>query len=86
MTDSIHDIRDTLKRMAIILAIVVCFHWAPDAYVWFSSNVLGRGVVINARRYEFILLVAHVVGGTGLVAGAADIIWTLIKRRRLGAK
>ena len=80
------DVKGFLRRQSIILVILVCFHWAPDAYAWFSSNVLGRGVVIDARRYEFILLVAYIVCGTGVATEFAGIVWALIKKKRRRAQ
>ena len=80
------DIKGFLGRLAAILAILAFFHWAPDAYAWFSSNVLGRGVVIDTHRYEFILFIAYVVCGIGVVTEVAGIVWALVQRRRQGAK
>lgn len=65
-----------------VLVILVFFHWAPDVYGWFSAHVLGKSVVIDARRYDFVLLVANVLCGFGLFIGIADLMWTLIRRRR----
>lgn len=82
MKNSDSDIKDTVKKLVAVLVILVSFHWAPDVYGWLSTHVLGRSVVINARRYDFILLVANVLCGFGLFVGIADLVWTLIRRRR----
>ncbi|HEX8029554.1 MAG TPA: hypothetical protein VF491_13865 [Vicinamibacterales bacterium] len=78
------DTKDTLKKLAALLAVLLFFHCAPAAYVWLSSIFFDRNVVIDARRYEFILFVANIICGVGILAGVADIVWHHLKRGKTG--
>lgn len=76
------DVKGFLKRLTVMATVMLFFHEGPDAYVWFSSNVLGREVVLNARRAEFILLVAYVICGIGVVTEFVGLTWALVRQWR----
>lgn len=84
MTHMDADTKGTLKKMAALLLVLPFFHRAPAAYVWLSSTFFERNGVINARRYEFILSVANFIGGVGILAGVADMVWCHLKRGTAG--
>ncbi|ARN20542.1 hypothetical protein A4W93_11915 [Piscinibacter gummiphilus] len=76
------DIKGFLGRTAAVAAILLFFHWIPDLYVWFSANAQHRAVVIDPRRYRFILIVAYALCGFGFLLESSGILRELIRRRR----
>jgi len=78
------DTKGTLKKLAALLVVLLFFHYAPAVYVWLSSTFFERDVVIDSRRYEFILFVANIICGVGILAGVADVLWRHLKGGKTG--
>lgn len=76
------DIKGFFGRTAAVSVILVFFHWIPDVYVWIAANLQHRDVVVDPRRYRFIVVVAYVICGFGFLLESSGIVREMIRRRR----
>jgi hypothetical protein len=65
--------------MAVFLVIV---HWIPDIAAWMHANFYGEVLVIDARRYRVVLVVAYVMVGVAVVVDLAGQLWAAWHSRR----
>lgn len=70
------------KRLTGAVVVLAFFHLFPVIYPWVSEQVFGQGVVIDPRRYRFILIVVWALLGLAALLEFASIVWVLVRRRR----
>jgi hypothetical protein len=58
--------------MAVFLFVV---HWIPDIAIWIHASFYGEVLIIDARRYRVVLVVAYVMVGVAVVVDLAGQLW-----------
>jgi hypothetical protein len=69
------------KSAAPLVAFIVVLHWLPDLFVWGYATFRGQTLVINERRWDFVLFVGHAIASIGLSTGLVGELWASSRKR-----
>ena len=63
------------KSVVGMTACLVVLHWTPDLAIWFHAHVLGERLVVDARSFRAVLMVAYLICGISLLVGISGLAW-----------
>jgi len=58
-----------------LVAVLGLFHYLPEIADGLSRSLRGKQLVLDSRRFDFVLLVAHLLAFIGLSTGVLGNLW-----------
>ena len=80
------DWRDFFKSVGPLIGFLIFLHWAPDLAAWLYEHLLGRTLLINAKKYEFVFVAGYAMAMVGTTVGLLGNAWSTWRKSRSASK